>query len=166
MNTEENKTEQSNNYHHVEGDIDPTAQSVTTSTENHSQTIKLSDEEAIKAYVNDPQIKADHLRIAKELEQVFEKRWFTAEMVAKKTLMKDQGMIAQMMLGLQLFNLVTAAEGGINYKHQTKFKITISIEDRLKVLDQHKENHLKQIELIDQEKEKLLQEQSAGENNQ
>ena len=133
-----------------------------TTNSIESKPINISDEEAIKAYVADPQIKADHLRIAQELQTVFEKRWFTAEMIADKTLMKDLGIIAQMMLGLQLFNLVTATEGGINYKHQTKFKITISIEDKLKVLQQHRESHLKQIGLIDQEVEKLLQEQSTA----
>lgn len=131
-----------------------------------TRTIKLSDKEAIDAYINDPQIKDDHLKIAQQLETIFGTKWFTVEMIVNKTLMKDKKHVMGMMLGLQLFNMVTATEGGINYKHQTKFKLTISIEDKMKVLQQHRQNHLKQIELIDKELEVLSNEARDSKNNE
>lgn len=131
-------------------------------TTPQSKPIDLTDEQAVKAYVNDPEIRANHLKMAEQLKSIFDNKWFTVDMIANKTLMKDKKVAAQMMFGLQLFNMVTAAEGGVNYKHQTKFKLTLSIEDRLKVLEQHKNNHLKQIELIDKEIADLTSQQNTS----
>ena len=130
--------------------------------ENNSSTTTttqpLSQEEIVKMFVENEENKANHLKIAEQLNKVFPNKWFTINMIANKTLMKDKKQIAEMMLALQLFNMVIAKDGGINFKHQTKFKILLTPEDRLKVLEEHKNNHLKQIELIDKEMEKLLQE--------
>lgn len=127
-------------------------QSTTTTTK------QLSQEEIIKTYVENEENKANHLKIAEQLNKVFPNKWFTIDMIANKTLMKDKKQISEMMLALQLFNMVVAKQGGVNFKHKTKFKILLTAEDRLKVLDEHKNNHLKQIELIEVERQKLLQE--------
>lgn len=136
--------------------VKETTEDTTTTT---TQTpMSLSDEQAMQMYLNDPAAKANHLSMAQQLQQLFQQRWFSIDMVAKKSMLKDKKAIAQMMIGLQLFKLCVSQDGGKNFKHQTKFKITIAPEDRLKVLEQYKENHLKQIESLDQEIEKVKQE--------
>lgn len=141
-----------------------THQDETTTTSTTAR--PMTDEEATRAYVADPEVRANHLKMAEQLQSIFGTKWFTIDMINKKTLMKDKPTAMQMMIGLQLFNMVTSAEGGINYKHQTKFKITISVEDRLKVLEEHKNNHLKQIGLIEKEIESLKLEQSNSEKSE
>ena len=129
-----------------------------------SQKPQLSQQQILDLYVNDPVNKENHRKIAQQLNKIFPQRWFTIDMVVAKTRLKEKKAAAEMMLALQLFKLCEAKDGGKNYKHQTKFRITLSVEDRLKVLQEYKDNHLKQIELIDQEIQSLTLEVKPGEN--
>lgn len=117
--------------------------------------LKLSDKQAVELYVSDPDNQKAHLDIAKQLQEVFKGQWFSIEMITKQTRIKDRHAASEMMLALQLFKLCTAQDGGMKFKHQTKFKIIISAEDRLKVLLQEKENLSKQMTLVDSEIDKV-----------
>lgn len=119
---------------------------------------KPTQDEVVKAYVNDPEVKANHVKIATQLREIFKDGWFSTQDITKKTSIKNIAEATQMMIGVQLFQLCTTKTGGIKNRHQTMFKITLSAEERLKVLEGHKINHLKQIELINKEMEKLTNE--------
>jgi hypothetical protein len=119
---------------------------------------KPTQEEVTRAYVNDPEVKANHVKIASQLKEIFKDGWFSVENITKKTSIRTVAEATQMMIGVQLFQLCTTRVGGIKNRHQTMFKITLSAEERLKVLEGHKINHLKQIELIDKEMENLTSE--------
>lgn len=123
--------------------------------EDQPKTIKLSDKQAVELYVNDPQNQKTHLTIAQQLQEIFKGQWFSLEMITKQTQIKDIHAASEMMLALQLFKLCTAQEGGMKFRHKTKFKIVISNEDRLKVLLQEKENLSKQMLLVDKEIESV-----------
>lgn len=112
---------------------------------------KLSDKEVLDNYLNDEQIKTNHRKIAEFLEQRFRGNWFTLDQIVKKTNVKSFPDAQQMMLGLHLFGLSTSKED----KGIVKFKITLSSKERIKVLEEHKQNHLKQIELLEAEIAKL-----------
>jgi hypothetical protein len=127
---------------------------------------KLTDEELVSLYVNNEENKANHLRIARQLELVFKNSWFTIEMINKKTLVKQKESATEMMLSMLLFKLCTAQDGGMKFKHKTKYKIMISGEEKLKVLLENKQNHLKQIALIDAEIENIELEQKNSSQNE
>lgn len=127
-----------------------------TATVQDQPAIQMTDEQAMEHYLNDPEAKANHLKMAQQLQQLFAERWFTINHVVAKSLLKDKKVIIQMMVGLQLFKLCIAKED-INPKRQTRFKITINPKDRLKVLEEYRETHVKQIELLDKDIEKLKQ---------
>lgn len=128
----------------------------TATTQDQSAAIQMTDEQAMEHYLNDPEAKANHLKMAQQLQQLFAERWFTIDHVVAKSLLKDKKVIIQMMVGLQLFKLCIAKED-VNPKRQTRFKITIDPKDRLKVLEEYRETHVKQIELLDKDIEKLKQ---------
>lgn len=112
---------------------------------------KLSDKEVLDNYLNDEEIKNNHRKIAQFLEERFRGNWFSIEQITKKTNIKSIRDATQMMFGLSLFGLSTSKEqDGL-----TKFKITLSSQERIKVLQEHRENHVKQIELLDAEIAKL-----------
>lgn len=134
---------------------DETHQDATAKEQEQPKAINLSDRQAVELYTSDPEHQAAHLKIAQQLQEVFKGQWFSLEMITKQTRIKDIASAAEMMLALQLFKLCTAQEGGMKFKHKTKFKIVISPEERLKVLILEKENLLKQIILVDNEMEKV-----------
>lgn len=111
----------------------------------------LTNEEVVKAYVSNPQNREMHVAMAYTLKSTFKDKWFRVKEINRKTGVKSSQEAARMMIGLQLFGLCTAQE----VKGATQFKITITPEEKMKVLEGHKQNHIKQIELIDQEIEKL-----------
>lgn len=125
-------------------------------SESTTTTTTLDPQEAIKAYVNDPQVKENHIKIANMIRDIFGQRWFSMDMIQSKTNMKDMKKIAEMMMGLQLFNLVEAKEGGKNFKYKTKFRLTIDDEDRLKVLREYEKQTEEQLELIRKEIQQLV----------
>jgi hypothetical protein len=127
-----------------------------TATTQDQPAIQMTDKQAMEHYLNDPEAKANHLKMAQQLQQLFAERWFTIDHVVAKSLLKDKKVIIQMMVGLQLFKLCIAKED-VNPKRQTRFKITIDPKDRLKVLEEYRETHVKQIELLDKDIEKLKQ---------
>lgn len=108
---------------------------------------KLTDKEVMDKYLNDETIKANHVKIAEFLEKRFRGNWFTLEQIVKKTNVKSSSEAMQMMLGLHLFGLSTSVDNN----GSSKFKITLSSEERIKVLEGHKQNHLDQISLLDAE---------------
>lgn len=114
----------------------------------------LTDEEVMKAYISNPKNKEMHIAMAYTLKEVFRDKWFRVKEINRKTGVKNSQEAARMMVGLQLFGLCTAREE----KGEVQFKITITPEEKLKVLEGHKQNHIKQIELLDQEIEKLKSE--------
>lgn len=128
----------------------------TTTTQQSQPAIQMTDEQVMEKYINDPEAKANHLKMAQQLQQLFTERWFTIDHVVSKSLLKDKKVIIQMMVGLQLFKLCIAKED-VNPKRQTRFKITIDPQDRLKVLEEYRENHVKQIELLDKDIDSLKQ---------
>lgn len=111
----------------------------------------LSDKEVVEKYVNDEDIKANHRKIATLLEDKFRGNWFSIDQVVKKTRIKSIPEATQMMFGLSLFGLSTSKEHG----GSVKFKITLDPKERIKVLQEHRENHIKQIEILDNEIAKL-----------
>lgn len=114
----------------------------------------LTDEEVMKAYLQDPKNKELHIQMAHTLQETFRGKWFRVKDINTKTGVKNSNEAARMIVGLQLFGLCTSRE----IKNVAQFKITLTLEEKLKVLEGHKQNHIKQIELIDQEIEKLKSE--------
>lgn len=114
----------------------------------------LTDEEVVKAYISNPENKEKHIAMAYVLKEAFKDKWFRVKDINQKTAVKNSNEAARMIVGLQLFGLCTSRE----YKDVAQFKITLTIEEKLKVLEGYKQNHIKQIELLDQEIEKLKSE--------
>lgn len=114
----------------------------------------LTDEEVTKAYIADPKNKETHIKIAQLLDNTFKSRWFSIREINTKTAVKNSEEAARMIIGLQLFGLCTSRE----IRGIAQFKITLTSEQKLRVLEIHKANHIKQIELIDKEIEKLRSE--------
>lgn len=121
--------------------------------------VQKSDQEVINEFFQDPIIKERHIDAAKQLYQLFKKDWFTIQKVSQKTLMKDEAQIAQLLMGLRMFHLCDAKDRGVGHKRKTYFKITLSKEDRLKVLEDQKQRLLKQIEFVEKDIEKINQEE-------
>lgn len=117
----------------------------------------LTDEEVMKAYMEDPKNKELHIQMAHTLQQTFRGKWFRVKDINQKTRVKSSQEAARMIVGLQLFGLCTSREE----KGIAQFKITLTVNEKLKVLYNHREKHTKQIELIDAEIEKLKAEQPA-----
>ena len=114
----------------------------------------LTDEEVVKAYISNPKNREMHIAMAYTLKEAFKDKWFRIKDINLKTGVKSSNEAARMIVGLQLFGLCTSRE----YKGVAQFKITLTIEEKLKVLEGYKQNHIKQIELLDQEIEKLRSE--------
>lgn len=117
-----------------------------------------TNEEVVKEYFADPYVKQRHIDAANQLYLIFKNQWFTIRKVIENTLMKNDKEVAQLLMGLRMFNLCDAQDRGIGHKRKTHFKITLSQEDRLKVLESQKNKLLKQIELIDVDIEKVKEE--------
>lgn len=131
---------------------------VTDPPQSSQETINLSDEQAVKLYTSNEENKKNHLRIAQQLEVIFEQRWFSIDDIIKKTVIKEKKSAIEMMLALQLFTLCITRQGGMKSKHETQYKLMISLEEKLKVLEQRKQQHLKQIQLIDDEQRVIVSE--------
>ena len=116
--------------------------------------LNLTDEEVVKAYISNPKNKEMHVAMAYTLKEIFKDKWFRVKEINQKTGVKSSREAARMMVGLQLFGLCTARD----YKGIAQFKIILTVEEKLKVLEGHKQNHIKQIELLNQEIEKLKSE--------
>ena len=114
----------------------------------------LTDEEVVKAYISNPKNKEMHVAMAYTLKEAFKDKWFRVKEINQKTGVKSSEEAARMMVGLQLFGLCTARD----YKGTAQFKITLTLEEKLKVLEGYKQNHIKQIELIEKEIEKIKSE--------
>lgn len=126
---------------------------------NKEEVVQKTDQEIVNEFFQDPVIKQRHIDAAKQLYQLFKQDWFTIQKVAQKTLMKDEKQIAQLLMGLRMFNLCDAKDKGIGHKKKTHFKITLLKEERLKVLEDQKQKLLKQIEFIEKDMEKINQEE-------
>lgn len=135
------------------------------SQETTTTTTIISEEDAIKAYVKDPEVRDNHIKIANKLKDIFRNNWFTMDMIQSKTTMKDMKHISEMMMGLQLFNLVVAKEGGKNFKYKTKFRLVINPQDRLKVLQEYKKQTEEQLGLIEKEIQQVQQQIEEEENS-
>lgn len=117
--------------------------------------IKPTDKDVVEAFVQDEQYKKNHQAVAQQLHAVYGKKWFTASDLIKKTRIPTIEEAQQLLIGLQLFGLCTAKQGGQLYKNQMKFQLMLTPQDKLKVLEDEKERTEKQLALINQEIEKV-----------
>lgn len=122
------------------------------------ETAHQEDVATVGTFVNDERTRKAYNDSAEMLDRIYAKKWFTVDMIAKDTSMKDKEQVRSMMTGMQLLNLVVAKEGGKLYKHQLKFQLTLTPQSRLKVLEEEKEKVQTQMNLIDKEIEKVIQE--------
>lgn len=122
---------------------------------SNEQEIRLSDEQVVKAFLNNKEYRENHHKAAQQLSQVFKSNWFTADDLLKKTKIPDLDQALQLLTGLQLFGLCHSKQGGQLYKHKLKFQLLLTPQDKLKVLLEEKEQAEKQLSLINQEIEKV-----------
>lgn len=112
---------------------------------------QLTDEEIMQAYISDSNNKELHIKIAHVLGEQFKNKWFSVLDINRKTAIKSSKEATRMTYGLVLFQLAASREE----RGKTQFRITITPEQKIKVLEERKETHMKQISLIDIEIEKL-----------
>ena len=113
--------------------------------------IRLTDEEVLKEYTSDPTKKELHVKIAQMLEEQFEDKWFSVKDINRKTAIKSFKEANQMIFGLDLFGLVVSKMK----KREKQYKIILSNDQKIKVLEERREIHTEQIAILDREIEKL-----------
>lgn len=113
--------------------------------------IQLTDEEILKEYISDPTKKELHVKIAQMLEEQFKDKWFSVKDINRKTAIKSFKEASQMVFGLDLFGLVVSKRR----KKEKQYKIILSNDQKIKVLEERRETHIEQIAILDEEIEKL-----------
>ena len=106
---------------------------------------KATPQDILESYLKDPVVKQNLINTSLDFLNLFRGNWFTLEQVMKKSQFKDQTTAIQLMQMMIFSDLcVTKNENGTQ-----KFKIVLSLEDKINSLQ-------KQIEQLDLKK-KLLQ---------
>lgn len=114
----------------------------------------LSEQDMVKAYVEDPKNKDLHIKIAIFLSKAFKNQWFRVVDINRKTAIKSSEEASRIVTGLLLFNLCFSEErDGVLY-----YRIVLTKQDRLRVLEEYREKQLKQIKNTEQEIEKIKSE--------
>lgn len=93
----------------------------------------LTDEQAVKEYLSDEKVSSNLATWAQHLGIRFHNNWFTKEKMVKKTVLKNIAE-ADQLLGLLILKGHAVQK---QFGNEIRYKVTISGEERLKLLKEH-----------------------------